>query len=33
MAFVFGALALGVLDRLEAAGKKPYPTISEPEKK
>lgn len=32
--FVLGALALGILDRLEAAGKqKPYPTISEPEKK
>lgn len=32
-AFVAGALCLGVLDRLEAAGKKSYPTISEPEKK
>lgn len=31
--FVVGAVALGVLDRLEAAGKKAYPTISEPEKK
>ncbi len=31
--FVLGAFALGVLDRMEAAGKQAYPTISEPEKK
>jgi uncharacterized protein (TIGR00645 family) len=32
-AFVIGAVGLGILDRMEAAGKKSYPTISEPEKK
>ena len=31
--FVLGAFALGILDRMEAAGKQPYPTISAPEKK
>ncbi len=31
--FVVGALALGVLDKFEQAGKKAYPTSSEPAKK
>lgn len=31
--FVVVAFALGILDRKEAAGTEPYPTISEPEKK
>lgn len=31
--FVLGALALGILDRMETAGKRAYPVISEPEKK
>lgn len=31
--FVLGAVALGILDRLETAGKRTYSTMSEPEKK